>query len=103
VTIFYASHDFKANSQALEYIVQVLVINDLIYYQGSSEIKNYFTPQELVFKTDDTINRAVEEAVQKYQQVVSLCLKLCQFQLATQPEGDFENNSKKIMSVIKIK
>ena len=73
MAIFYSSHDFKANSQVFEYIVQVLIINDLIYYQGSSEIKNYFTPQELVFKTDDTIHRAVEEAVQKYQQVVSLC------------------------------
>lgn len=99
MTIFYSSHDFKANSQAFEYTVQILIINDLIYYQGSSEIKNYFTPQELVFKTDDTIHRAVEEAVQKYQQVVSLCLKLClEFSLATQPEGDFENNSNKIIS-----
>jgi len=94
VTIFYSSHDFKANSQALEYIVQVLIINDLIYYQGSSEIKNYFTPQELVFKTDDTIHRAVEEAIQKYQQVVSLCLKLCQYSLATQPEGNFDVSRK---------
>lgn len=52
--------------------MQVLIINDLNCYQGSAEIKNYFTPQELVFKTDDIIHRAVEEAVQKYQQVVSL-------------------------------
>ena len=98
MAIFYSSHDFKANSQAFEYIVQVLIINDLIYYQGSSEIKNYFTPQELVFKTDDTIHRAVEEVVQKYQQVVSLYLKLSQFQLAIQPECDFENNGNKIIS-----
>lgn len=70
MVIIYSSHDFKANSQTS--CMQGLIINDLNYYQGSSEIKNYFTPQELVFKTDDIIHRAVEEAVQKYQQVVSL-------------------------------
>jgi len=40
-------------------------------WQGSSEIKNYFAPQELVFKADDVIHRAVEDAVQKYQQLAA--------------------------------
>lgn len=40
-------------------------------WQGSSEIKNYFAPQELVFKVDDVIHRSIEEAVQKYQQLAA--------------------------------
>ncbi len=40
-------------------------------FQGSSEVKNYFEPQELVFKADDVIHSAVEHAVEKYQQAVS--------------------------------
>ena len=39
-------------------------------------MKNYYKPQELVFKVDDGINRAVDLAVQKYQEAVgkSICL-----------------------------
>ncbi|KAL9966589.1 hypothetical protein ACROYT_G024691 [Oculina patagonica] len=40
-------------------------------WKGSSEIKNYFEPQELVFKADDVIYSAVEQAVEKYQQAAS--------------------------------
>ncbi|RMX56747.1 hypothetical protein pdam_00021211, partial [Pocillopora damicornis] len=37
-------------------------------WKGNSEVKNYYKPQELVFEVDDGINRAVDLAVQKYQE-----------------------------------
>ena len=39
-------------------------------------MKNYYKPQELVFKVDDGINRAVDLAFKKYQEAVgkSICL-----------------------------
>lgn len=37
-------------------------------WKGNPEVKNYYKPQELVFKVDDGINRAVDLAVQKYQE-----------------------------------
>ncbi|KAJ7319508.1 hypothetical protein OS493_035818 [Desmophyllum pertusum] len=40
-------------------------------WKGSPEIKNHFKPQELVFKVDDVICRAVEQAVQTYQQAAA--------------------------------
>ena len=39
---------------------------------------NYYKPQELVFKVDDGINRAVDLAVQKYQEAVGKSIFLYQ-------------------------
>lgn len=46
-------------------------------------MKNYYKPQELVFEVDDGINRAVDLAVQKYQEAVGKSICLYQMYLET--------------------
>ena len=56
-------------------------ITCIFFDQGNPEVKNYYKPQELVFKVDDGINRAVDLAVQKYQEAVGKAICLYQMHL----------------------
>ena len=57
--------------------------------QGNPEVKNYYKPQELVFKVDDGINRAVDLAVQKYQEAVGK--SICLYQMHLEKVSCFDN------------
>ena len=64
-------------------------ITCIFFDQGNPEVKNYYKPQELVFKVDDGINRAVDLAVQKYQEAVGK--SICLYQMHLEIVSCFDN------------